>query len=151
MITLPYLIHQCVPSVAQTSIAAINQIESKINPFPVGLGNDSSIEFKPQSKSNTKNLVICLEKSYSNLDIGFHNGYVHSVYITAHKTLLSLNDNSDIPPIISDNVNDKLKHHSSVNMTKDSMADISPYRSRSLLYIQQKKANPDELNEFKGA
>lgn len=135
MIAFPYLIHQYIPTVAQASIQAIIQIELKINPSATGLDNSSKLQYTTH-----------------NFHIGFHNGYVHKVYITAPKILLALNDNSDIPPIVgNNNIDNKLKNSSPSNISKDSTADISPYRSRSLLYIQQRKPTPNELNEFKGA
>lgn len=85
-----------------------------------------------------------------NFHSGFTNGYVGRVYANTNKTLLALNNsNSDIPPIIDKHPQ---KYKSRLNMpsipnTPD--ASTSPYRSRSLLYIQPRKPTPNEINSIK--
>lgn len=215
MIALPNLIHQCVPTVAQASIQAIVQIESKGNPWAIGMEDGSKLPYKPHSKIEAEKLITRLEKIHANFDIGlaqininnahkygysatelldpctnlkltskiflknysnalhvskssheailkaisayntgnfhsgFHNGYVHKVYIATHKELLAFNDSVDIPPIVSDNsTNNNVRSNlPRDNKTKDTTntPDTSPYRSRSLLYIQQRKPTPNEL------
>ncbi len=83
---------------------------------------------------------------------GFTNGYVSRVYASTSKPLLALNGNSsDIPSIIdSSSKKDRVKiNETAISGTTSFLAN--PYRSRSLLYIQQKKPIPNEINTIKVA
>lgn len=233
MLTLPVLIHQCVPNQVQTYISAIVKVESKGNPLSIGLNNGYKLQFQPKSENQAKEWIRVLEQKHYSFDVGlaqvnnknalkygykssdllnpcinlkvasdiliqnykdalinskysseamqkavsayntgnfksgFRNGYVHKIYAVAksnpikHDTmLLALNDSntSDVPPIITTDEKTPLKNSNSVlNTEADSNSNnisghasdkpASPYSSRSLLYIQQKKSEQIAFNE----
>ena len=218
MIVLPYLIQHCVPSIAQSSMIAIIQVESKGNPLALNLNKGYKLQFQPQSKVQAQKWIEYLEKHNYNFDIGlaqvninnankygykatelldpctnlklgssiliknytnalpgskspdeawqkaisayntgnfhtgFTNGYVGRVYASTNKSVLALNDNSpDIPSIIdSHSKKDKIRINAPAASGTAGIPP-SPYSSRSLLYIQQRKPTPSEINSIKVA
>lgn len=87
-----------------------------------------------------------------NFHSGFTNGYVGRVYANTNKTVLALNDNSTDIPLIIDNHTRKDKTQINTPAVSDNTSiQPNPYSSRSLLYIQQKKPIPGEINSIKVA
>ena len=60
MLALPYLIQHCVPSIAQASMLAIVQVESKGNPLALNLNKGYKLQFQPQSKVQAQKWIIRL-------------------------------------------------------------------------------------------
>lgn len=85
-----------------------------------------------------------------NFHSGFTNGYVSQVYANTNKTILALNDNSSNIPLIIDNHAKKDKTNAPV-VSGTAGIPPNPYSSRSLLYIQQRKPTPSEMNSIKAA
>lgn len=216
MIALPSLIQHCVPNIAQASMLAIVQVESKSNPLALNLNKGYKLQFQPQSKAQAQKWIEYLEKNNYNFDIGlaqvninnankygykatelldpctnlklgssiliknytnalpgskspgeawqkaisayntgnfhsgFTNGYVGRVYASTNKAVLALNDNSPDIPLIIDNQAKKDKTKAPAVSGTDGIQP-NPYRSRSLLYIQQRKPTPSEINSIKVA
>lgn len=122
MLAFPYLIHQNLPSAAK----AVQQVMIKLE-----------VKNKPSI---------------------FHHSIKHN-YLPIAKLkipipILALNTDTDVPPIISDvNVN-SMSHRNNTytilqkhEINSDRINDISPYRSRSVLYVQPKKVNLNEIKE----
>ncbi len=70
MIALPSLIQHCVPNIAQASMLAIVQVESKGNPLALSLNKGYKLQFQPQSKAQAQKWVEYLDKHSYNFDIG---------------------------------------------------------------------------------
>ena len=121
------------------------------------LGSSILINDYHNALSVSKSHSEALQKAISayntgNFHSGFNNGYVHRVYAVSKNTLLALNDNSDIPPIISSRTEHSSHAHNDISTSVNAdKASVNPYSSRSLLYIQQRKITLGEFNHVEGA
>lgn len=70
MIDIPQYIHQCAPQVAQSTMLAIIQTESKGNPLAIGLNNGHKLKYQPLSEIQARNWVLYLEEHGYNFDVG---------------------------------------------------------------------------------
>lgn len=83
-----------------------------------------------------------------NFHSGFTNGYVSRVYV--NRKVLVLNDsNLNIPPIIDKHSQKDKSGLNTPSITSAPDTTESPYRSRSLLYIQPRKPTTNEINSIK--
>lgn len=85
MLALPYLIQHCVPNIAQASMLAIVQVESKGNPLALNLNKGYRLQFQPQSKVQAQKWIEYLDKHNYNFDIGLAQVNIKNVNKYGHK------------------------------------------------------------------
>jgi type IV secretion system protein VirB1 len=143
---------------AQINIKNVNKYRYKVTELLdpcTNLKLASSILIKnytsalPSSKSSDEAWQKAISAyNTGNFHSGFANDYVRRVYASINKMELTPNDNnSDIPLIIDNHTKKNKIKVPSISDTVSSQSN--PYSSRSLLYIQQKKATASEINSIK--
>lgn len=109
----------------------------------------------PSATKLVQQVIIKLEVKPSISPSAIRHSYLSLSRLKISIPVIALNTDTDIPPIISDTGFNSTYHEKNTYTTshnheinRDETSDISPYRSRSVLYVEPKKVN---LNEFKDA
>ncbi|MCE3268071.1 MAG: trwN [Burkholderiales bacterium] len=80
MIDIPQYIHQCAPQVAQSTMQAIIQTESKGNPLAIGLNKGHKLKYQPLSVIQARKWVEYLEMHGYNFDVGLAQVNINNIH-----------------------------------------------------------------------
>jgi type IV secretion system protein VirB1 len=90
MIDIPQYIHQCAPQVAQSTMQAIIQTESRGNPLAIGLNGRYKLKYQPLSDIQARNWVLYLESHGYNFDIGLAQVNIKNIHKYGYRAVDAL-------------------------------------------------------------
>ncbi len=90
MIDIPKYIHQCAPQIAQSTMQAIIQTESKGNQLAIGLNGRHKLKYQPLSQNQARNWVLYLETHGYNFDVGLAQINIKNIHKYGYRAVDAL-------------------------------------------------------------
>ncbi|MCC2624310.1 MAG: lytic transglycosylase [Burkholderiales bacterium] len=90
MIDIPQYIYQCAPQVAQSTMQAIIQTESKGNPLAIGLNGGHKLRYQPLSEVQARSWVKYLEEHNYNFDVGLAQINIKNIHKYGYRAIDAL-------------------------------------------------------------